>query len=485
MVMTLAKLIADDAPVPHGAGSLPVVGLTADSRAVKPGYVFAALPGISVDGAAFLAQAFEKGAAAAIAGRGARGPGPIIEAPNPRQVFAHAAARFFGRQPELTVAITGTNGKTSVAAFVRQIWSAMGFRAASLGTVGVVGPEGTQYLSHTTPDPVELHGILAKLTHDHVKHLALEASSHGLAQFRLDGVRIAAAAFTNLTRDHLDYHASLEDYFNAKMRLFSELLPEGAPAVINADSPYAPQVAERCAKRGLRIFTVGAQGHDLRLLSVQRNGLGQRLEIESAAGRHAIDLPLVGEFQASNALAAAGLVIATGGEETIAMRALASLEGAKGRLELVGRTDKGAAIFIDYAHTPDALETAMKALRPYAEGRLIAVFGAGGDRDKGKRPLMGKAGRSFADVTIVTDDNPRTENAADIRAQVLAGVPGATEIGDRAEAIREAVKMLRKGDVLLVAGKGHEPGQTIGKTVHPFSDHDAVAAALRGEPYHG
>jgi UDP-N-acetylmuramoyl-L-alanyl-D-glutamate--2,6-diaminopimelate ligase len=486
MGMTLAKLIADDAALPAAAASMKVAGLTADSREVQPGFLFAALPGVTADGAAFIPQAFSKGACAAIAGTGAaHASGLVIEAKNPRQVFAHAAARFFGAQPDMIVAVTGTNGKTSVAAFVRQIWLAMGFRAASLGTVGVVGPQGTEYLAHTTPDPVQLHRILAQLADDHVDHLALEASSHGLAQFRLDGVRFTAGAFTNLTRDHLDYHASLEDYFNAKMRLFEELLPVGAPAVVNADAPYAVELISRARLRGLRIFTVGKAGMDVKILSAQRDGFGQKLDIQGPTKRHAVYLPLVGDFQLSNAVVAAGLVIATGGEETLALHALESLQGAKGRLEMVGKTEAGAPVFVDYAHTPDAMENAMRALRPYVDGKLVVVFGAGGDRDKGKRPLMGAAAKNLADMAIVTDDNPRTEDAAAIRAAVLAAVPGAEEIGDRAAAIRAGVQAMRKGDVLLVAGKGHEPGQTIGKQVFPFSDHDAVLAALRGEEYHG
>jgi UDP-N-acetylmuramoyl-L-alanyl-D-glutamate--2,6-diaminopimelate ligase len=484
--MTLAKLIADDAVLPAAAAGIAVSGLTSDSREVKPGFVFAALPGTAVDGSAFIEQAFAKGAVAAIAAKRSGATAHMfVETDNPRRIFAHAAARFFGRQPELTVAVTGTNGKTSVAAFVRQIWLEMGFRAASLGTVGVVGPEGTEQLAHTTPDPVQLHRILARLSEDHVDHLALEASSHGLAQFRLDGVRLAAAAFTNLTRDHLDYHPTVDDYFDAKMRLFDELLPAGAPAVINADSDYASQVIARAMKRKHSVMTVGHAGEALKLVSSQREGLGQKLVVQGSARQHVLYLPLVGEFQTSNALVAAGLVIATGGEETLVMHALESLRGAKGRLDLAGKTHEGAPVFVDYAHTPDALDNALLALRPYAQGKLIVVFGAGGDRDKGKRPLMGAAATRHADHVIITDDNPRTEDAARIRSEVLTGAKGAEEIGDRAQAIRRGVALLAQGDVLLVAGKGHEPGQTIGKTVHPFSDHEAVHAALAGEDYHG
>jgi len=351
--------------------------------------------------------------------------------------------------------------------------------------VGVVGPEGASYLQHTTPDPVELHAIAARLAGDHVDHLALEASSHGLAQFRLDGLRIDAGAFTNITRDHLDYHPTFAEYFAAKMRLFGELLPPGSPAVINADSPQAGDVAAIASQRGLACYMVGRTGRDLRLVASERDGFGQRLAVETAAGRHEVALPLVGEFQASNALVAAGLVIATGGEEPLVFHALESLKGAKGRLELVGRSSTGAPVFVDYAHTPDALENAIAALKPYVKGRLAVVFGCGGDRDRGKRPQMGAIAAKFADIAYVTDDNPRTEDAAEIRRQVLAGCPGGIDAGDRAAAIRRAVAGLAAGDVLLVAGKGHEEGQTIGRTVNPFSDHDAVRAAITGVAYGG
>jgi len=318
-----------------------------------------------------------------------------------------------------------------------------------------------------------------------VTHLAMEASSHGLAQFRLDGVRLAAAGFTNLTRDHLDYHPTFEDYFAAKMRLFSELLPEGAPAVVNADVDIAKDVVARAKAHGLGIFTVGEKGADLKLVSCMRDGFGQRLVLATRNGQHEIYLPLVGDFQVSNALVAAGLVITTGGEEALVLHALESLKGAKGRLDLVASSRKGAPIFVDYAHTPDALEKAILALRPYVKRKLAVVFGCGGDRDKGKRPLMGAIVAKYADIPYVTDDNPRTEDPAVIRAAVMAACPGGIEIGDRALAIRTAVDALEEGDILLVAGKGHEPGQTIGAKVLPFSDHDAVKAAVAGQDYHG
>lgn len=486
MPRSLARLVAHDAALPPAAAGLVATGITSDSRAVKPGDVFAALPGTSVDGSAFIPQAFANGAIAVVASVGSySGPGLVITTENPRLLLAKMAARFHDRQPDTIIAVTGTNGKTSVAVFVRQIWEAMGFRAASLGTIGVVGPGGAEYLQHTTPDPVQLQALAARLAEDHVSHMAVEASSHGLAQYRLDGLRLTAGGFTNITRDHLDYHPSFDDYFEAKMRLFSELLPAGAHAVINMDSPHGEEVRLRAEAQGLATFTIGVKGHGIRLADVKREGLEQHLMLETASGLHHVTLPLVGDFQNSNALVAAGLVIAAGGEEEIALRALSSLKGATGRLDLVGKTEQGASVFVDYAHTPDALENALAALRPYVSGKLTVVFGCGGDRDKGKRPLMGTAACKFADRVIVTDDNPRTEDAAAIRKDVLVGAKGATEIGDRARAIADAVTSAKAGDIVLVAGKGHEEGQIIGAVTRPFSDHAAVRATIRNEDYHG
>jgi UDP-N-acetylmuramoyl-L-alanyl-D-glutamate--2,6-diaminopimelate ligase len=358
----------------------------------------------------------------------------------------------------------------------------MGFRAASLGTIGIVSPSGDEYLRHTTPDPVELHAILARLAQaDRVSHLALEASSHGLAQFRLDGLRLAAGAFTNITRDHLDYHPTFEDYRNAKMRLFTELLPRGAPAVIDADTPEGEAVVRVAKAHGLVPFTTGSKGEALRLLARRQDGLSQVLEVEGRAARYSIMLPLAGDFQAHNALVAAGLVIATGGREDLTMNALESLTGAKGRLERVATTTSGAPVFVDYAHTPDALETVLAALRPYARKRLVVVFGCGGDRDRGKRPQMGAVVRRLADLGYVTDDNPRSEDPASIRREIMSAYPDAIEIGAREEAIRAAVHALAEGDVLLVAGKGHETGQIVGNEVKPFSDHEIVRQAVRDE----
>jgi UDP-N-acetylmuramoyl-L-alanyl-D-glutamate--2,6-diaminopimelate ligase len=486
--MTLGELIGPEAQLPAPWCGVAIAGLAADSRAVKPGYLFAALSGVKTDGARFIEDALRRGAAAILMPEGAARPAtslPIVEDKDPRRRLALIAARFFGLQPKIAVAVTGTNGKTSVASFVRQLWAGQGFRAASLGTVGVVGPRGTLTLKHTTPDPIELHAILADLAKDGVTHLAFEASSHGLQQRRADGIALAAGAFTNISRDHLDYHASFEEYFAQKLRLFRELLPKGAGAVVDVDSEGGEIVATEARARGLVLLTVGRVGSGLRLLSATVNGFAQDLVIEHDGKQYKVRLPLVGAFQASNALVAAGLAMATGADAATVLPMLADLRGARGRLDLAGTSRNGAPIFIDYAHTPDALDKALDALRPYVGHRLVVVFGCGGDRDMGKRPEMGRVAAEKADLAIVTDDNPRSEDAGDIRRQVLAGAIGATEIGDRARAITEAVAMLTKGDVLLVAGKGHETGQTIGTTVIPFSDHEAVEAALQQEARHG
>jgi UDP-N-acetylmuramoyl-L-alanyl-D-glutamate--2,6-diaminopimelate ligase len=484
--MTLGELIGPEAPAPWR--EVPILGLTADSRAVKPGYLFAALPGSRTDGTRFIADALQRGAAAVLMPEG-RNHGlngtPVVEDADPRRRLAWMAARFFGAQPRVAVAVTGTNGKTSVASFTRQLWELAGFRAASLGTVGVVGPSGTKVLAHTTPDPVELHAILAELAASGVDHLALEASSHGLEQRRVDGVHFAAGAFTNISRDHLDYHPSFEAYFAEKLRLFGELLQPGAFAVIDVDSEAGRKIEALSRARGLNVISVGWVGETLRLLSAEQDGFGQRLMVEHGGKQTTIDLPLVGDFQASNALVAAGLVMATGAGADAVLPRLAKLRGARGRLELSGTTLSGAPIFIDYAHTPDALAKALDALRPYVTERLAVVFGCGGDRDKGKRPEMGAVAAAHADLAIVTDDNPRSEEPADIRRAIMAAAPGAIEIAGRPQAVREAIAGLRQGDVLLIAGKGHETGQIVKGAVIPYSDHDAVAAALGEEATHG
>jgi len=481
--MTLGELIGPEAELPAKHAAVPIAGLAADSRQVQPGYLFAALSGVKIDGAHFIADAVSRGAVAILAPGGSQVEGDIalVTDADPRRRLAQIASRFFGAQPETAVAITGTNGKTSVAAFVRQLWAGEGFRAASVGTVGVVSPHGARTLRHTTPDPIELHAILADLAKDGITHLALEASSHGLQQRRLDGVIFKAGAFTNISRDHLDYHATFEDYFAQKLRLFSELLPRGATAVVDMDSEASVLVAAEAKARGLDVITVGRAGDTLRLISDDMDGFAQVLGIEHDGKRHQVRLPLVGGFQAANALVAAGLVMATGAAAEDVLPGLANLQGAPGRLDLAGTAPAGAPIFIDYAHTPDALAKALQALRPYVRNRLLVVFGCGGDRDKGKRPEMGAAAVENADLAIVADDNPRGEDPSQIRREILAAAPGAIEIGDRGQAIFEAVAMLKKGDVLLVAGKGHETGQTIGAAVIPFSDHDAVTAALKQE----
>jgi UDP-N-acetylmuramoyl-L-alanyl-D-glutamate--2,6-diaminopimelate ligase len=482
--MTLGELIGPEARLPPSWASLPITGLTSDSREVKPGYLFAALAGVNTDGTRYIAQAVAKGAAAILLDEGhAPTPNgmPVLEDADPRRRLALMAARFYGLQPKMEVAVTGTNGKTSVASFVRQLWEAQGFRSASLGTVGVVSPSGTEMLAHTTPDPVMLHGILARLAKEGVTHLTLEASSHGLKQRRIDGLTLAAAAFTNISRDHLDYHPNFEDYFASKLRLFRELLPDGAAAVVDVDSEAGVGVAQETEARGLRVMTVGREGASLRLLAATREAFAQRLAIAHNGKRYDIRLPLVGGFQASNALVAAGLVLATGGEADKVLPLLQSLRGARGRLELAGTARSGAPIFIDYAHTPDALAKALDGLRPYVKGRLLILFGCGGDRDKGKRPQMGAVAEAKADLVFVTDDNPRTEHPVEIRREILASAPSAVEIAGRPVAVARAIALLKPGDVLLIAGKGHETGQIIGQTVIPYSDHDAVTAVLQQE----
>lgn len=462
--------------------AIEVAGITADSRKIKSGFLFVAVSGAKTDGAHFARQAIAAGAVGVMAEQRPDGlPDTIVFVPvkNARRALALAAANFYPRQPASIAAVTGTSGKTSVAAFTRQIWSTLGHQAASIGTVGVVSPKGERYGSLTTPDPVELHRTLDQLSGEGVTHLALEASSHGLDQHRLDGVRISAGAFTNLSRDHLDYHPTIEAYLAAKLRLFEDLIVTGGTAVVGIDDCYAGQVVEAARKRRLKVMTVGEHGEDIKLTGGSLDGFAQVVGMAHGGRTYKVRLPLVGAFQVQNAGLAAGLAIATGAEPAQAFAALENLTGAKGRLELVGDRN-GAPIFIDYAHKPDALKKALESLRPYASGKLTVVFGAGGDRDVGKRPIMGRVAAEGADRVIVTDDNPRSENPAQIRAAILADAPDAIEIGDRAEAIRKAITDLKAGDVLLIAGKGHETGQIVGDRVLPFSDHDAVATALQG-----
>ena len=477
--MKLRDLLTDNAEIAAGDADLDVRGITADSRAVKAGDVFVAISGAKADGLRFIPQAAAAGAAVIVAERkpDASLPIPFIRVANARRALALAASRLYPEQPGVVVAVTGTSGKTSIAAFTRQIWNALGHQAASLGTIGLVTPKRDEYGSLTTPDPVELHRTLSAIAGEGITHLAVEASSHGLDQHRLDGLRIAAGAFTNITRDHLDYHPNFEAYLAAKLRLFTDLIAPGGSAVIDVDHAHADAIVAAARARGLKLLTVGANGTGIGLVDSAIDGFAQRLTCEHDGRRVVLRLPLVGAFQVENALVAAGLAIATGSEPAGVFAALEKLEGAKGRLELVGQRD-GAPIFIDYAHKPDALAKALDALRPYAKRRLVVVFGAGGDRDPGKRPMMGAIAAEKADRVVITDDNPRSEHPAAIRAAILQAAPGAVEIGDRGAAIRSAIAELRVGDVLMIAGKGHESGQIIGDRVLPFSDHEAVAAAL-------
>ncbi|MFO1135633.1 MAG: UDP-N-acetylmuramoyl-L-alanyl-D-glutamate--2,6-diaminopimelate ligase [Rhodoblastus sp.] len=480
-----------DALIPEAAESrhaaLDIAGLAADSRKAGPRSLFFAVPGTQADGLSFAPDAIARGAVAVVAARAPDRPldAPVVVVADVRLALSRAAARFHPLQPATIAAVTGTSGKTSIAAFLRQIWLFCGRQAASMGTIGVVAPSGAVYGSLTTPDSITLHETLEKLAQDGVTHLAMEASSHGLDQRRLDGVRLAAAAFTNLSRDHLDYHATLDDYLSAKLRLFEALLQPGQPAVIDADTDVAPRVIAACEARGLDVRTVGRKGHAVRLIERAAEGFATRLMLECEGKAYRVLLPLAGEFQTSNALVAAGLAIACGETPRNVFSALERLVGAPGRIERVGERNGGAA-FVDYAHKPGALETAISALRPFAQGKMIVVFGCGGDRDRGKRPIMGEISARLADITIVTDDNPRSEAPASIRAAILEGAKthmnaDVREIGDRAAAIAAGVKLLAPGDVLLVAGKGHETGQIIGSKTIPFSDHEAVRAALEGE----
>jgi UDP-N-acetylmuramoyl-L-alanyl-D-glutamate--2,6-diaminopimelate ligase len=487
--MRLRDLFDDDATIhaqagaTEAAGATEVTGLAVDSRAVKPGDLFFALAGTKTDGARFIDAAVTAGAVALAGDHPPQGGSsvPFVTTPNPRRALALAAAKLFPGQPRTIVAVTGTSGKTSVAAFTRQIWQQLGHQSASIGTIGLVSPKRTIYGSLTTPDPIALHRQLDEIAGDGVTHLAFEASSHGLDQYRLDGVRVAAGGFTNLTRDHMDYHPDVAHYLAAKLRLFRDLLVPGGAAVISADHDCSQQVIDAARERGLRIMAVGHKadgaGEGIRLVDAEIDGFAQKLALEHRGRRYAVRLPLVGEFQIENALVAAGLAIGTGSAPDRVFATLEHLEGAKGRLERVAERN-GAPIFVDYAHKPDALAKALQALRPYAKRRLVVVFGAGGDRDAGKRPLMGAIAAENADDVIVTDDNPRSENPAMIRSAILSTAKAARDIGDRADAIRTAIAGLQPGDALLIAGKGHETGQIVGDRTLPFSDHDAVASAL-------
>jgi UDP-N-acetylmuramoyl-L-alanyl-D-glutamate--2,6-diaminopimelate ligase len=469
------------------SGDPEIRGLSLDSRRVEPGFLFAALPGTRTDGRRFIDDAVAKGAVAVLTAdpdsyealTRRKPPITIVGDANPRRRIARIAARFYRPQPETVAAVTGTNGKTSVAVFTRQLWQGLGRPAASLGTIGIVAPGFSRSGSLTTPDPVTLHSELNALAQSGIDHVAIEASSHGLDQFRLDGLRPKAAAFTNLSRDHLDYHRDMADYRAAKTRLFTDLLPKDGTAVLNLDDETASELTPQCARRGQRVIGFGRNERaDLRLIAARPNLIGQELSLILFGQPHDVALPLIGEFQAMNVLAALGLVLATGAGLEPALALLPSLAGAPGRMERVGTHPSGAPVLVDYAHTPDALGNALSALRSHVKGRIVAVFGAGGDRDAGKRPQMGAVAKRLADIVIVTDDNPRSESAALIRRAILEACPGGIEIGDRAEAVRRGLAMLRAGDALLVAGKGHETGQMVGTRTLPFSDSEVVRAAL-------
>ena len=473
------RSLIDHVPLSHH--DVEIEGLSSDSRLIKNKFVFFALAGSKARGVDFIKDAVHRGASIIVGEEQVPQnlPNNILyfHVEDTRLALAQAASRFYPRQPEMIVAVTGTAGKSSVADFTRQIFSKTGHRAASLGTIGITREDRIDYGALTTPDPVSLHETLQALHDEGITHLAMEASSHGLDQKRLDGVRLKAAAFTNLGHDHLDYHGTREAYLQAKLRLFDPLLPKGYPAVVNADCDDAATVIEKARHRGLDIISVGRAGQTITLNAARREGFDQIISLRHEGRSYEVTLPLVGEFQISNALVAAGLALSGGVKSDHVFEALSSLRGVKGRLERVG-VHKGGLIVIDYAHKPGALKAVLETMRPIAEGRLICIFGCGGDRDKEKRALMGAIAHQSADITIVTDDNPRSEDAAAIRRSILSAAPGAREIADRAAAIQVGIDMLQKGDGLVIAGKGHETGQIIGDKILPFSDHEVVAACL-------
>lgn len=459
-------------------GVAPVTGLTADSREVKPGFIFAALPGTQADGRDYIPQAVAAGASAIISTPGVDTMGlPLLASDNPRLAYAQAAKRLYPNQPATVVAVTGTNGKSSTVEFLRQIWAHAGFKAACFGTLGVRGPNGLTPMSHTTPDALALHQTLHELAAQGVTHVAMEASSHGLDQHRMDAVTLAAAGFTNLTQDHYDYHDSPEEYFAAKKRLFLDLLEPKSPAVIMVDSDEGREMRDDALRVPHYVREVGWAGRDVRIVEIMPRASSQLLTLEVDGARETVELPLAAEFQALNAVTALGLALATGVSKEDALGALAKLSGVAGRLEIAGTKD-GAPVFVDFAHTEDGLRKVLQNVRPHVEGALRVVFGCGGDRDAAKRPKMGAVAAKFADDVIVTDDNPRTEDAATIRAAVMKGCRDATEIGDRRAAIAEGISRLQPGDALVVAGKGHETGQIVGDTVIPFNDVTVVQELL-------
>ncbi|MCZ4366980.1 UDP-N-acetylmuramoyl-L-alanyl-D-glutamate--2,6-diaminopimelate ligase [Sulfitobacter dubius] len=469
------------------AGANPMItGIAVDSREVRKGTLFAAMPGSRVHGAEFIQYALRMGAAAVLTdAAGAKlaaeelpgSDGALVVSDSPREALARTAALWFGGQPATMIAVTGTNGKTSVSTFVRQIWIEMGLPAVNLGTTGVEGAWAAP-LAHTTPEPITLHRTLAEAAGNGITHAAMEASSHGLDQRRLDGVTLKAAGFTNFTQDHLDYHETFEAYFAAKAALFARVLPEDGTAVVNIDDEKGVDIAAIARARGCEVITVGRDGGDMHLQGQRFDATGQDLRFTWRGKTYQKRLNLIGGFQGDNVLLAAGLVIACGADPQEVFDTLPHLTTVRGRMQLAATRDNGAAVFVDYAHTPDAVATALAAMRPHVMGRLVAIVGAGGDRDRAKRPLMGQAAAENADMVIVTDDNPRSEDPASIRAAVLDGAPDAMEVGDRAEAILRGVDALEPGDALLIAGKGHETGQTVGDDVLPFDDVEQASVAV-------
>lgn len=454
-----------------------VTGLSADSRQIKPGMVFAALPGTAMDGRDFIPGAIENGAIAILTVADVKASVPVISVPKPRLVYSQTAAKLYPGQPETVVAMTGTNGKSSTVDFLRQIWAYAGLNAACFGTLGVTSTAGYKPMTHTTPDALALHQTLSTLAKEGVTHVAMEASSHGLKQYRMDAVKVTASGFSNLTQDHFDYHPSLQDYFQSKARLFIDLTPRGAPVVINTNDKFGQHLVDVCQGFGQDVLQVGWTGADIRIDEVMPHAAGQKLTLIVNGKRHVVDLPLAGEFQTLNAVAALGLALKTGVDEMTAIEALAHLKGVAGRLELAGSKD-GASVYVDFAHTEDGLDKLLRSVRPHTEGDIVIVFGCGGDRDPDKRVKMGAVAAKLADQVIVTDDNPRTETAADIRKAVLKGCPEGTEVGDRAAAIAEGISRLGPKDCLVIAGKGHERGQIIGDTVVPFSDVEVARGML-------
>ena len=460
-------------------------GLTGDSSQVAPGFLFAALPGTKTDGRLFIDDAVRQGAIAILAPLGTQladqaAAVPLIVDENPHRRFAQLAARFYETQPETIAAVTGTNGKTSVAYFLRQLWASSKRPAASFGTIGIQTADEFIPGNLTTPDPVALHQSLRDLADKGITHLAMEASSHGLDQFRLDGVRVGVAAFTNLTRDHLDYHGSMEVYLESKARLFTDVLGDGGSAVLNAEAPSFDKLQKICADRNLRVLSYGIERGDISCKRVIDTPVGYDLDLAINDERFIVSLPLIGRFQIANALCALGLAIATGEKPKVMAAALENLQSAPGRMQRIAGHPTGAMVFVDYAHTPDALSHVLHAVRPHTKGVLSVVLGCGGDRDTGKRPEMGQVANELADRVIISDDNPRSEDPAAIRQQIKVACPDAQEIGDRAEAIRAAISGLSTDDVLVVAGKGHETGQIIGDEVHPFDDVDVIRHAIKG-----